>query len=173
MIEGDGVRLRIWQDNDLPVLTLLRNDVALQAQLLARPRGSGIEQVRDWLAARSSQADKLFFIIADRETDATLGFVQINELELVDRRAELGICLIREAQGRGAGGESLRLICAYLHDVWGLRKISLKVRSDNEIAIRCYRRAGFESCGLLRQHVFIDGEWQDVMLMEFFLEPIG
>ncbi len=173
MIEGEGIRLRTWQEKDLPTLTLLRNDVALQAQLLARPRGSGIEQVRNWLADRDSHADRLFFIIADRETDVSLGFVQINDLALIDQRAELGICLAREAQGRGAGGESLRLVCAYLRDTWGLRKISLKVRADNEMAIRCYRRAGFEPCGLLRQHLFIDGKWQDIMLMEHFLESVS
>lgn len=171
MIEGRAIRLRVWQEDDLPVLTLLRNDVALQAQLLARVRGSRVEQVRNWLQDHSSGSDKLIFIIADRETDATLGFIKITELDLVNRRAELGICLIREAQGRGAGSESVRLICTHLRDMWSLRKISLKVRADNDIAIRCYHRTGFETCGLLRQHIYIDGAWQDIMLMDFFLNP--
>jgi len=171
MIEGSSIRLRFWQEDDLPILILMRNDVALQAQLLARVRGSGVEQVRDWLHDRSLRSDNLFFIIADRETDSTLGFVQITMLDMVDRRAELGICLIREAQGRGVGSESLHLTCNHLRDVWGLRKISLKVRATNDIAIRCYHRVGFEPCGLLRQHVFIEGVWQDVMLMDLFLKP--
>jgi diamine N-acetyltransferase len=171
MIEGVAVRLRAWGENDLPDLVALRNDVALQAQLLARVRGSGVEQVRNWLQDRTSSPDKLIFIIADRETDATLGFVQITGMDLADRRAELGICLKREAQGHRAGTESLRLTCAYLRDTWGLRKVSLKVRADNAVAIHCYRRVGFESCGLLRQHVFIEGAWQDIMLMDQFLVP--
>jgi RimJ/RimL family protein N-acetyltransferase len=173
MIEGDGIRLRTWREHDLPVLMLIRNDVALQGQLLARVRGSNIEQVRDWLVNRDSQPDKLLFIIADQEKDATLGFMQVNDIELTDKRAELGVCLIHEVQGRGVGRKSLRLICTYLRDTWGLRKISLKVRVDNEIAISCYRRVGFNSCGLLRQHVFINGDWQDVMLMELFLDSFG
>lgn len=172
MIEGNGIRLRAWQDNDLPVLTLLRNDVVIQGQLLTRPRGSSLEQVRNWLMDRSVQGDKLFFIVADKDRDVTLGFVQINDLEAFDRRAELGICLVREAQGRGIGSESLRLICSYLRKTLGLRKISLKVRVDNEAAISCYRKAGFDMCGLLREHIFIDGSWKDIVLMEKFLEPI-
>jgi RimJ/RimL family protein N-acetyltransferase len=169
VIEENSIRLRVWDDSDLPVLTDIRNDVALQGQLLARVRGSSTEQVRAWLIERGSQSDKLFFIIADQKTDATLGFIQINDWEPVDRRAELGVCLAHEAQGRGVGSASIVLICKYLRDTLGLEKILLKVRADNAKAISCYRNAGFQSCGLLTKHVFIDGGWQDIMLMELFL----
>ena len=40
MIDGMVVRLRGWQESDLEVITEMRNDLALQAQLLARTRGS-------------------------------------------------------------------------------------------------------------------------------------
>ena len=36
MIEGTSIRLRAGQERDLPRLQVLRNDVAVQAQLLAR-----------------------------------------------------------------------------------------------------------------------------------------
>ncbi|MBK6961251.1 MAG: GNAT family N-acetyltransferase [Gammaproteobacteria bacterium] len=71
----------------------------------------------------------MFFIVADRATDATLGFLQITDMDLIDRRAELGICLIRESQRRGIGSESLHLVSAYLRDIWNCRKLSLRVRA--------------------------------------------
>ena len=169
MIDGAMIRLRTWQENDLPAITLLRNDIALQAQLLARVRGSGAEQVRIWLENRSTKHDELFFIISDRNTDAALGFIQIIDMDLVDQRADLGICLIRESQGRGLGSESLHLISAYLRDIWNLRKLSLRVRADNVTALRCYTKFGFKNSGVLREHVFIDGVWHDIILMEFFI----
>lgn len=173
MIDGIAIRLRMWRETDLAVITEIRNDVALQAQLLARVRGSTQAQVRNWLEERTSKTDKLLFIIAKRESDTPLGFVQIMDMNFVDRCAELGICLIREAQGHGYGGESLALVCNHMHNTWNFHKLNLRVRADNAAAIRCYQRQGFESCGLLKKHVFIEGTWQDIILMERFLAIEG
>lgn len=169
MLEGANFRLRPWRDEDLPVLTTLRNDVALQAQLLARARGSRPEQVREWLLSRSGQADHMLFIIAEREDDQTQGFIQISDLDPVNGHADLGICLLGQARGRGLGGQAIVLLANYLRDQWRLNKLSLRVRADNAAALRCYEKSGFERCGLLRQHVFIEGRWHDVILMERFL----
>lgn len=171
MIESATLRLRVWHESDLSRLTELRNDVALQAQLLARARGSNTVQVREWLQRRSAGPDGRLWIVADRTSDAVLGYVQITDLEPLDRRAELGICLAPEAQGRGLGRETLAALLPHLRDALGLRKLCLRVRADNAAALRCYAGLGFETCGRLRQHVFIDGAWQDLVLMEIFLEP--
>lgn len=170
MLKSATISLRPWQDADLPILTELRNDVALQAQLLARARGSRPEQVREWLQGRSRQDDRMLFIIADHQDDLAQGFIQLNDLDLIDRHAELGICLSAQARGRGLGGQAIALLADYLRDQWRLHKLCLRVRADNAAALRCYEKAGFVRCGLLRRHVFIEGRWQDVILMEYFLE---
>jgi RimJ/RimL family protein N-acetyltransferase len=170
MIEGASIRLRTWQERDLPRLQVLRNDVALQAQLLARAQGSNLEQVREWLERRTSGSDSVLFVIADRNEDEALGFIQFTGLDPIDGLADLGICLSPAAQGRGAGTEAITLALPYLVEVQRTRKLNLRVRADNERAIRCYQRLGFQPCGHLRKHIFIDGNWQDVLLMELFLE---
>ena len=169
MIDGTDICLRTWEDKDIPMLTTMRNDLALQAQLLARARGSRPEQVQEWLQSRSTHPDRLLFIIANRKADQALGYIQISELNTIDGYAELGICLINEARGRGLAGQAITQISNYLRDQWRLRKLGLRVRDDNRAALKCYEKAGFERCGILRQHVFIDGHWQDVVLMERFL----
>lgn len=171
MIEGGAIRLRAWHEADVSAMVALRNHVELQAQLLARVRGSDDAQVRRWLQERSNGTDSLLFVIADRINDAALGYMQFVGLDLVDRRAELGICMAPAAQGQGLGTQAIALSLTYLHDIWSLRKISLRVRSDNQRAIRCYQGLKFEQCGLLRQHALMNGTWLDVVLMERFLAP--
>jgi diamine N-acetyltransferase len=169
VIVGQSVVLRGWREADLSVLCELRNDVELQAQLIARPRGSDRPQVRQWLRVRGADEHGLLLVIADREDDRALGYLQLQGMTGIDRRAELGICLHRTAQGRGTGTESLQLLEPYLRDVWAIRKIFLQVRADNNRAISCYERVGYERCGLLREHVFADGAYRDVVLMERWL----
>jgi len=171
MIEGTRIRLRPWCETDLNTLTALRNDVALQAQLLARARGSDPIQIRDWLHARTASADRIFFVVADHDTNHCLGFLQVADFDTVDRRAEFGICLVGETRGRGLGGEAITLAMQHLVQLWGLRKLSLRVRADNIAAQTCYRKLGFRECGRLRAHVFLEGHWHDVVLMELLIEP--
>jgi diamine N-acetyltransferase len=173
MIDGESIRLRPWKEADLGLLGELRNDLALQAQLLARPRGSSEPQLRQWLESRARDADGLFLVVADRADDTALGYLQIDRLSPVDRRAELGICLHAAAQGRGIGRQALGLVQAYLLRVWALRKLTLQVRSDNAAAIACYQHAGFRNCGLLSRHHWADGAFHDVVLMECFLGDEG
>lgn len=171
MSEGFQIQLRPWQESDIPDLMRLRNDVALQAKLLARARGSDVQQVRKWLQERSTGIDRAFFVIAGLVDGAPLGYLQFAGMDPIDRNAELGICLAPEAQGQGIGGAALKLAIACLRETLAMRKLSLRVQADNAPAIRCYLGAGFTQCGMLRDHVFIEGAWRDVLLMELFLAP--
>lgn len=172
MIEGATIRLRPWHQSDLPFLTMLRNDVALQSQLLARARGSDEATVRKWLENRSTQPDSLLFIIAERQDDSPVGYLQIADISPINQRGELGICLTRTAQGKGLGQQAVSLAINHLRNNWGFRKLNLRVRADNTSAICCYEKLGFTQCGLLQKHIFIDGGWQDLVLMEVFLIEI-
>ena len=173
MIEGEKVRLRPWTDRDIPAMTSIRNDVPLQAQLLAKVRGSDETQVRHWLEQRSSSADSLLLVIADTESDEAIGFFQLTGLDPTDRRADLGICLSQSWQGEGRGREVLSLAMPHVRNVLRLRKLSLRVRADNAGAIRCYEKAEFRECGRLRKHMFLEGIWHDIVLMEYFFPDEG
>ena len=43
------------------------------------------------------------------------------------------------------------------------------MRADNERAIKLYRRFGFSECGLRKEHILINGEYFDEMIMELML----
>ena len=94
----------------------LRNDVELQKKLLARVRGSDEVQVRDWLVSRSSDSRSMLFVIARVADDKPLGYLQFIEVDPVDLRADLGICLAPGNEGKGLGREALNLAIAYMKD---------------------------------------------------------
>ncbi len=170
MIDGGRLRLRPWTDADLPALRACRNDPALQSQLLARTRGSTDEDVRAWLARRGAGPGGALWVIAARDGDAALGWIQLTGLDDADGRAELGIALAAPHRGAGHGREALGLALAHLRAHWPLRKVSLRVRADNAGALRCYEACGFARCGLMRADAWADGAWRDVVLMERFLD---
>ncbi len=70
-----------------------------------------------------------------------------------------------EYQGRGYGREALRLLLDYAFRLRNLHKVSLTVSGDNERAIRAYRACGFVEEGRLRQHVWGNGAYLDIVCM--------
>jgi RimJ/RimL family protein N-acetyltransferase len=81
---------------------------------------------------------------------ATLGF---QSLELYRHRAEFGITVHDDYQGRGLG----TILTRYMIDIArerGIKKIDLMVVAHNERAISVYKKLGFEVEGHLRMNHF-------------------
>jgi diamine N-acetyltransferase len=169
MLTAATTLLRPFCDEDLDVLTALRNDVALQATLLSLPRGSSAERVRAWAAQLVSDAQTLFFVVASRESDRALGFVQLARMDFVHGRGELGIALTGSARGKGHGGEAILLLEAHAASVFRIRKVTLQVLRANSRAIHLYERLGYEQAGTMRAHFYNLGAYHDVVLMEKLL----
>ena len=79
--------------------------------------------------------------------------------------ASLGISVSVEAQGRGVGRALMDALLDYA-DNWGhVLRTELTVYSDNERAIRLYRRHGFEAEGTMRAYALRAGRYVDVLAM--------
>ena|SRR5271165_5332643 len=169
MLVGQNVTLRAWRDSDLEVLTALRNDSKLQAQLMTQPRPNSTVRVRQWLSEKSSRTDGVFFIVATQKEDRAIGYVQVLNLDLLNGHGDLGICVSPAAQGQGYGRETLALLEVYLRRTFALRKLMLQALADNAGALAFYHECGYGNAGRLTEHFYTDGRFCDVVLMEKFL----
>lgn len=170
MINGSLVILRPWSSEDLLDLQQLRNDIKLQSQLMAKPRGSSVEQVKAWISSLSNDPKSIFLIIADRVNNKAIGYLQLVDLDLFVGVGHLGICLSPDVQGQGLGSESLLLLEDYMKKIFCLRKIMLQVLVSNEKAIRFYLRTGFREVGKLQKHYRTPSGFDDVLVMEKLID---
>ncbi|OAI50964.1 hypothetical protein AYO44_05230 [Planctomycetaceae bacterium SCGC AG-212-F19] len=166
MLNSKATLLRHPCVSDIAVLSKLRNDSELQTQLLSLPRANSEKRVSDWVENILSDPQSLFFIIADRQDNRPLGFVQVRRMDFVHGNGELGICLEREAQGKGHAREAIALVEAHSKQVFRLRKILIQVLASNDRAIRCYEKCGYDRVGIMREHFFYAGCFHDVLIME-------
>ncbi len=151
------IELRAWQESDLPVLTQMRNDVVLQAQLLATARGSDDSAVRAWLARRTEGADRIFRVISNPASNEPLGYLQADRIEMEPQAWRFGICLNTPFQGAGRGTAALQALEHDLVHHFGARRVELEVDKANVRAIRCYTQLGYAICaGDLRQVIVCD-----------------
>ncbi|MDF2676912.1 MAG: family N-acetyltransferase [Bacillota bacterium] len=78
---------------------------------------------------------------------------------------EFGISILKEYWGNGIGEELLKYLIDWSKSSGKVRKINLKVRSDNTKGINLYKKLGFIEEGILKRDLYMNGEFYDSILM--------
>lgn len=86
----------------------------------------------------------------------------------MSHRAELGITVLMSEWGKGLGNRLMETVIDFAEKS-GIEIIELAVRSDNERAIRLYKKHGFESVGVYKSYFKIDEKYADFKLMNLYL----
>jgi aminoglycoside 6'-N-acetyltransferase len=157
------------RDEDVPALAALRNDVPTQHALLAQPRPNSLDDVRAWIARRTSNPTALFRIVAD-DDGAAVGFTQVVEIDERSRHGVFGIAIDARHRGHGHGRAALEQMVEAARADGRLDKLVLYVAADNDPARALYRSAGFHEIGVHRRHYRGPDGWHDVVVMERFLD---
>ena len=66
---------------------------------------------------------------------------------------------------QGYGSDAMRLLLKYGFNSLNLNRIYLHVFDTNPRAIRAYEKVGFVHEGRLRQDIFLNGSYVDVLMM--------
>lgn len=80
----------------------------------------------------------------------------------------LGISVAQSAQGRGVGTALMTALCDYADRWLNTLRIELTVYTDNTVALRLYRRFGFEIEGTFKGYAMRDGSYVDAYAMARF-----
>ncbi|RAO70559.1 uncharacterized protein BHQ10_006571 [Talaromyces amestolkiae] len=79
------------------------------------------------------------------------------------RNAEVGIQIKEEYQRRGYGTEAIEWILEWAFKYGGLHRVAMSSFSFSPGARRLYERLGFVYEGLLREVMWFDGGWHDIV----------
>lgn len=157
VIQGRRVLLRRTARDDLPELR----------------RIAGTAQVLQWwpdagdLDAKLDRPDEPRFTILTE--DRVVGLIQCYENSDPEfRHAGMDIFLDPAVHGRGLGSAAVGVLGRWLVTEGGHHRLVIDPAADNVVAIRCYRKAGFQPVGIMRQYWFDAGtrRWRDGLLMD-------
>ncbi|OQB00809.1 MAG: Spermidine N(1)-acetyltransferase [Chloroflexi bacterium ADurb.Bin222] len=177
---GQLIRLRPSEAEDIPLFVRWLSNPELRDYVTIRYISEALE--RRWfeglVAATSGVApQRLHFVIETLESSQSIGVVGLEDINWRDRHAEFGI-IVGEPDfwGKGFGSDAVRTTLAVGFRWFNLHRIFLHVVAENARAIRAYEKCGFTHEGRLRDAIFIDGMYHDLLLMslladEFTLEP--
>jgi diamine N-acetyltransferase len=160
------ITLRELTRSDLAAINRWRHDRSVIEGLAAPFRFIDIEVDERWydqyLASRERQVR---CAICDQEGTAH-GVVSLTNIDPVHRHAEFHV-MIGEAvaRGRGWGTEATRAMVRHAFRDLNLHRVYLSVREANVAARRVYDKVGFTVEGVLRDAVYKDGRYENLVLM--------
>ena len=165
VINGEKLSLRPITDADTADIVRWRNDPEVWKYFLFREPFTP-EMHRAWLRDRVKTGKVIQYIIVERGSGQSVGSVYFRDIDEKNESAEYGIFIGEaRARSRGLGTETARLFTAFGLNVLRLHRISLKVLGDNAVARRSYEKAGFQTEGVFRDYVKLDGRFTDVVFM--------
>ncbi|MBN1248236.1 MAG: GNAT family N-acetyltransferase [Anaerolineae bacterium] len=108
----------------------------------------------------------LHYVIETLDGNVPIGFCSLMDINWRDRNAEAGIVVgDATARGKGYGTDAMLVLLEVAFKWYQLHRVYLHVLSDNERAIRSYEKCGFVREGELRETVFVDGTYRNMLLM--------
>lgn len=173
MLQSENLILRPLKSTDLLLINIWRNDFQLNKLTLGIRFPKSLEMDEQWLnKALSDISNKNVYLAIDElQTSEFIGIVQLSNIDWISRTADFGVNIgNRTKVGKGYGNECIKLFFKYVFQNLNLRKINLKVVQFNDNAIRLYKNIGFQQEGLLKQEVFYENVYHDVIQMSLFSE---
>ena len=80
----------------------------------------------------------------------------------------LGMGIVEGYRGRGIGNALINTTLAAARQR-GLKRIELQVRENSLSAVTLFEKSGFVMEGVMRKHAFVDGEYENSVLMALLL----
>lgn len=167
MADAPTVSLRAGTDDDLDVLFRLAADLDTweeRGESEPAPSTRAAFDARRARAAESESPERRASFVVDVD-GAAVGGASLSATDPLARHAELAISLLPEARGRGVGTEAVRQLVTFGFVRRNLYRVHLQAIASNTGALRAYAKAGFVVEGRLREHAWVRGAYDDVVLM--------
>ena len=131
------------------------------------------EEVRDMLTHLEHSRYGLILLAKSGGRIVGIGSFTIQKTPRMRHRGEVAVSVLQSCWNNGIGSNLLSLLIRFGREIAGVDLITLEVRSDNEKAIRLYRKFGFKKTGTYPGYIKIDDHLYDCDLMVLNLRESG
>ena len=128
-----------------------------------------LEEEREILAASLIAPDRgAFLALVDGEVAGMFSVHPLSDRPRLRQNAVFGVAVRKSCWGLGIGAIIMKLAIDRARE-WGYHKLCLEAHAGNGRALGLYRRFGFAECGRRREHILVNGQYCDEILMELML----
>ena len=165
MISGNNIFIRALETNDVDFIYYLENDVEIwkYGTTIAPLSKDNIKGFIHNSNTYDIYTLKQLRLIICRKTDhQAIGCIDITDFNPKNRRATIGIVLMKDERHKGYADEALKAICDYTFNILNLNQLYCEIADNNYNSIKLFTHNGFKLCGTKRNWIITDNGWQDV-----------
>lgn len=144
------------------------DSVAREKQYLEMIQAPSLEEVSEFQRKLIDQKSPVFYALEKGHLVGWLDIVVMKNPRM-NHRGTLGMGLQQGHRGKGIGSALMKKALEYSKSI-GLEKIELQVYPQNIQAIELYKKFGFQQVGYCKHYRKLEGQYQDSIVMELFLE---
>lgn len=170
LLDDGEILLRALEPSDVEVLYKWENDTAIWgvsstiAPFSKETLRRYVENVQDIYEAK-----QLRLMIVDKKSSKTIGTIDLFEFDAHNRRAGIGIFLEENSRNNHAATKALAILLRYCREMLLLHQVFADIQVHNEISIRLFEHAGFETIGTKKEWLLTRAGYEDVVLMQKIL----
>ena len=165
MIIGKQIELRPVLVTDLALLRQWEHDPHIDHWMATTANAIDARESYEQEFDRLLRTPRIKLLAVQNKDGAVVGFIRINDIDLVARKATIRMLIAPEMQGQGYGTDALRTLASFCFRELGLHRIGLVVREDNNRALAVYKHLGFQVEGCEREAVWTEGRWINFLHM--------
>ncbi|WP_263165512.1 GNAT family N-acetyltransferase [Streptomyces sp. SCSIO ZS0520] len=163
---GERVRLRAIEPEDWTALRRFAEDEERLGDVLHPPRSAEGHRARAQEQSGAAPDDDRFSLaVEDLGTGEMVGALGSHH---ADRRAgcfEYGVTIGAAHRRKGYAAEAVTLLLRFMFTEQRYHKCAARVFASNEPSLTLHHRLGFTEEGRLREHVYLAGRHQDLVMM--------
>jgi diamine N-acetyltransferase len=168
VLEGEHIRLRALEPEDLEYLFLLENDPDIW-EISGTLTPYSRKVLRDYLERAHQdiyQAKQLRLAICSKEA-SPIGLIDLYDFDPRHLRAGIGIVISQPGnRDRGFGAEALSILCEYAFKVLDLHQLYAGVSADNARSIHLFEKLGFQQNGVRRDWLRTAAGFKDELFFQ-------
>jgi RimJ/RimL family protein N-acetyltransferase len=129
-----------------------------------------VEQQAGWIAGRPDSEHNYIIELADARP---VGMLSLTGIDRVNRHGEPGRFLIGDeaaVQGIPAAVEAMKLLYRLAFDEIDLVRVCGIVAAENTLMLKWQKFMGMREEGRLRNHLFLDGRFQDAVFLGLLVD---
>lgn len=165
-----SIKLKTLSIADAGKISEWKSDRELSELILSDFSKQSKDKSEKWIIDNTKDPNQRLFGLFFNGSEL-IGIGRLMFIDFTCKTCELGIYIgNKNHRGLGLGKKSLKLLISHAFVDLGLRKINLKVREDNIVAVELYKKLGFISEGKLNEHFISNGKFKNnnILLMALF-----
>lgn len=167
ILQNEILQLRAVEPDDAQTIFDWENDVELWASSSTREPFSrfSIEQFLLNYDKNIYQNQQLRLMIEEKKTKFSVGCIDFFNFEPAHLRAEIGLLIDKNFQGRGFAYFAVELLENYAFQMLHLHQIYCHISAENSACLRVFEKRNFKNVATLKDWILLPGgKFQNVIL---------